>query len=185
MILNVVMVSSKAITIILLVLPIVAFGWHNFTKGSTFNLADDVRFNLAHVNRTPFIFKAHHKAKGDAVFVWFGQVILPKVLKYDVLSYREGFALSIVCDYVSVVHHVILQGNIKRAICQALVCIKFFFGEMLCQFVEISFSGSHVVGVLQCPKQLASCVTVIASLSSSKVLFACGGGEEAFLNLHT
>ncbi len=55
---------------------------------------------------------------------------------------------------------------------------------MLCQFFEISFGGSHVVGVLQRPKQLASVVKIVGSLGGSKVLFACGGGEEVFLKFH-
>jgi len=65
---------------------------HNVIEFCACHSARGVRLNLWQVNVAPLIFKAHHIAKGYAVFVRLSEVILPVVFQDDVLVNGERLA---------------------------------------------------------------------------------------------
>ena len=75
--------------------PVIVKGSHYIIKLLASCDGHDVRLNLIHRDIAPLIFKSHNVAEGYAVFVWLSQIILPHILKDDVLVYGEGFALVV------------------------------------------------------------------------------------------
>ena len=79
----------------LFIFPVVICWRHNVLKRSTSHTTHDIRLDFVHVHITPFVFEAHDVTKRNSVFVWLAQVILPKVLQYNVLRYGESLTLAI------------------------------------------------------------------------------------------
>ena len=87
--------------------------------------------------------------------------------------------ISTISSFISIIYHknVTLSSGFFNFLKSVFAVVRkpLLVDEMLCQFVKVILTCSHVVGVLQRPKQAASCIMVIASLGGCEVLLACGG----------